>query len=191
MKIGIYVGSFNPPHLGHIKIVNHLVNNYLDKVIIIPTGNYWDKQDLINIKDRINMLKFFENENIMIDSLNNDVQYTYQLLDILSKEYKNDELYLILGADNIVNLNKWKNYEEILKYNLIVLNSSNIDVVKYLNNLNKINNYVVVNDLPNIDISSTMIRKKLEEKDYDTVLNLIDKRVFEYIKQNSLYEGSI
>ena len=57
MKIGIYVGSFNPPHKGHIKIVNHLINNYLDKVIIIPTGNYWDKLDLVSINDRINMIK--------------------------------------------------------------------------------------------------------------------------------------
>ena len=62
MKIGVYVGSFNPPHKGHIKIVNHLINNYLDKVIIIPTGNYWDKFDLIDIQDRINMLKIFERD---------------------------------------------------------------------------------------------------------------------------------
>jgi len=187
MKIGIYVGSFNPPHLGHIKIVNHLVDNYLDKVIIVPTGNYWDKQDLINVKDRINMLKLFENENIMIDNKNNDVQYTYQILEILSREYKEDELYLILGADNLINLDKWKNYDKILKYNLVILNRTNIDVFRYLNHLNKKTNYIVVDDLPNIDISSTMIRKKLKEKDYDNILNLIDKKVFEYIEKNNLY----
>lgn len=191
MKIGIYVGSFNPPHLGHIKIVNHLVDNYLDKVIIVPTGNYWDKQDLINVKDRINMLKFFENKNIMIDNQNNEVQYTYQILDILSREYKEDELYLILGADNLINLDKWKNYDKILKYNLIILNRADIDVLKYLNHLNKKTNYIVVDDLPNIDISSTMIRKKLKEKDYDNILNLIDKKVFKYIEKNNLYGVSL
>ena len=67
MKIGIYVGSFNPPHKGHIKIVNHLIKNYLDKIIIIPTGNYWDKLDLVSINDRINMLRLYECENIIID----------------------------------------------------------------------------------------------------------------------------
>ena len=47
MKIGVYVGSFNPVHIGHIKIVKYLINNnYFDKVIIIPTGNYWNKQNL-------------------------------------------------------------------------------------------------------------------------------------------------
>ena len=45
MKIGIYIGSFNPPHKGHIKIINYLLNNnYVDKIIVIPTGNYWNKQ---------------------------------------------------------------------------------------------------------------------------------------------------
>ena len=75
MKIGIYVGSFNPPHKGHIKIVNHLISKYLDKVIIIPTGNYWDKLDLVNIDHRINMLKFYENEKIIIDTKNNRIEY--------------------------------------------------------------------------------------------------------------------
>ena len=61
MKIGVYVGSFNPVHKGHMKIVKHLIkNNYLDKVIVIPTGAYWDKQNLIDINDRISMLKFYE-----------------------------------------------------------------------------------------------------------------------------------
>ena len=60
MKIGVYVGSFNPVHVGHIKIVNHLLVNYLDKVIIVPTGNYWNKNNLVDINHRISMLKFYE-----------------------------------------------------------------------------------------------------------------------------------
>ena len=67
MKIGVYVGSFNPVHIGHIHIVNYLIdNNYLDKVIIIPTKGYWDKDNLIDLKHRINMLKYLENDFIMI-----------------------------------------------------------------------------------------------------------------------------
>ena len=187
MKIGIYVGSFNPPHKGHIKIVNHLINNYLDKVIIIPTGNYWDKNNLVSINDRINMLKYYENETIIIDTKNNNIEYTYQILDILSNEYNNDELYLIIGADNIINFDKWKNYQDILKYNLIILNRANIDIIKYLYKLNKKDKYLVVNDLPNIDISSTMIRNKIKEKDYKNILELIDKEIYEYIEKNNLY----
>lgn len=188
MKIGVYVGSFNPPHKGHIKIVNHLINNYLDKVIIIPTGNYWNKLDLVNIEDRINMLKFYESENIIIDNKNNNLEYTYQILNNL--KYKKDELYLIIGADNIINFDKWKNYEEILTYNLIILNRDNINVLDYLEKLNKRDKYIIVNDLPNIDISSTMIRNKLNNKDYNLSM-YIDDCVLNYIKENKLYEGEI
>jgi len=186
MKIGIYVGSFNPPHKGHIKIVNHLIDNYLDKVIIIPTGNYWDKLDLVSIDDRINMLKLYESEKIIIDSENNNIEFTYQILRKLSSYYK-DELYLIIGADNIINFDKWKNYEEILNYNLIILNRANIDIIKYLNNLNKKEKYIIVNDLPNIDISSTMIRNKIKNKE-NNLLDYIDNEVYEYIKSKKLYE---
>jgi len=186
MKIGIYVGSFNPPHKGHIKIVNHLIDNYLDKVIIIPTGNYWDKLDLVSIDDRINMLKLYESEKIIIDSENNNIEFTYQILRKLSSYYK-DELYLIIGADNIINFDKWKNYEEILNYNLIILNRANIDIIKYLNNLNKKEKYIIVNDLPNIDISSTMIRNKIKNIDNKDILELIDKEIYGYIEKNNLY----
>ena len=188
MKIGIYVGSFNPPHKGHIKIVNHLINNYLDKVIVIATGNYWDKLNLVSIQDRINMLKLYQTENIIIDDKNNNIEYTYQILEKLSDEYNKEDLYLIIGADNIVNFDKWRNYEEILKYNLIILNRDNIDIIKYLNILNKKDKYVIVNDLPNIDISSTMIRNKIENNEIDDIYSFLDEYVYEYIKDQKLYE---
>lgn len=188
MKIGVYVGSFNPPHKGHIKIVNHLINNYLDKVIIIPTGNYWDKIDLVSINDRINMLKFYENEKIIIDDKNNNLEYTYQVLNNLKLEYKKDELYLIIGADNIINFDKWKNYEEVLTNNLIIINRNNINILEYLEKLNKKDKYIIVDDLSNIDISSTLIRHKIKNKDYEKILEYLDEKVYEYINNNSLYK---
>ena len=66
MKIGVYVGSFNPVHKGHIQIVNELLND-LDKVIIVPTGNYWNKNDLVDINHRINMWKFYQNEKMVYE----------------------------------------------------------------------------------------------------------------------------
>ena len=186
MRIGIYVGSFNPPHKGHIKIVNHLINNYLDKVIVIATGNYWDNNDLTSINDRINMLKIYENENIIIDTKNNNIEYTYQILDKLSNEYEKDNLYLIIGADNIINFDKWKKYEEILKYNLIILNRDDINIKEYLERLNKKDKYIIVNDLPNIDISSTMIRNKIKNNE-NNLNEYLDKEVYEYIKEKRLY----
>ena len=88
MKLGLYVGSFNPVHNGHIKVINYLLdNNLVDKVLVLPTPNYWDKQDIIDVKDRINMLKFFETENIIIDSIHNNYPYTYQVIDSIKKPF--------------------------------------------------------------------------------------------------------
>lgn len=186
MKIGVYVGSFNPVHLGHIKIVNYLLENYLDKVIIIPTGNYWDKVDLISIDDRINMLKLFENENIIIDTENNNILYIYEILNNLKKKYNN--LYLIIGADNIINFDKWKNYEELLTYNLVIINRDDIDTPYYLNKLNKKDKYIITESLPNIDISSTYIRNCIKDNNYEGLDNKIDKKVLKYIKEKKLYK---
>ena len=183
MKIGVYVGSFNPVHIGHIKIVNYLLDNYLDKVIIIPTGNYWDKTNLIDIKHRIEMLKLFENDNIIIDTENNNIEYTYQVLANLKKKYK--DLYLIIGADNIINFNKWKNYKELLTYNLIIINRSDINIEHYLNILGKKSKYIVTENLPNIDISSTFIRENINNP--SLLKDKVDDKVLKYIEKNNLY----
>lgn len=180
MRLGIYIGSFNPPHKGHIDVVNYLIKNkYVDKVLIVPTLNYWDKQNLIDIRDRINMLKFYENNDILIDNKNNKYIYTYELMRVLSKEYMDDELYLIIGADNIIDFDKWKNYEELLKYKIIIMNRDDIDIYKYIKKYNT-NNFIVINDYKYIDISSTEIRNNLNSK-------YIDKKVLEYIKKYNLY----
>lgn len=183
MKIGVYVGSFNPPHNGHIYIMNFLINKkYLDKVIVIPTGNYWDKDDLIDVKHRITMLSFFENENIIVNKTLNNITYTYEILKFLKKEYPQDELYLIIGADNIPKFHLWKNVDEILKNRVIVLNRDDIIIDKYINKFKNYNNFIIIKDFKRINISSTNIRNNIEETKND-----IDDRVYKYIKENKLY----
>ena len=109
MKIALYVGSFNPVHNGHIKVMNYLIDNKIvDKVLVLPTPNYWNKQDLISVNDRINMLKFFETDKIIIDTIHNNYPYTYQVIDSIKKDYKNDDLYLVIGSDNLEKLYLWK-----------------------------------------------------------------------------------
>lgn len=184
MKIGIYVGSFNPVHLGHTNLINYLISNkYLDKIFIIPTKGYWDKTNLIDLKHRINMLKYIENGCIYVDDNNNNLDYTYQILNEYNKVYKKEDIYLIIGADNIINFNKWKNIEEILTYNIIVLNRNNINILKYIKkfcyDLNKFN---VLDNYPYLDISSSMIRE-----DIDKYKAYLDSKVYKYIKKNNLY----
>lgn len=182
MKLGIYMGSFNPVHKGHIKIVNHLLNNhYVDKILIVPTLNYWDKQELIDIKDRIKMLELYENDCIMVDKENNKYIYTFDLINEIKKKYSSDELFLIIGADNIVNFDKWKNYRELLKIPILIIERNGIDINYYINRLGG-NNFIIINDILEMDISSSEIRKNLNSKH-------LDKKVLDYIKKNKLYEG--
>jgi len=187
MKIGVYVGSFNPVHKGHMKIVNYLLDNCLDKVIIMPTSNYWDKNDLISVDNRINMLKNYESDRIIIEDTNNNLPYTYLVMRYLSEKYPDDELSLIIGADNIVNFNKWDSYKELLGYNIIIINRDNIDVKYYLNILEKSEKYLIIDELGNIDISSTAIRDLIKKNDFSILEELVDKKIIEYITQHNLY----
>ena len=172
MKIGVFVGSFNPVHKGHIKIAKYLVNNnYVDKLLIIPSPNYWDKNNLIDIKDRINMLKYYETDKIIINETLNDLPYTYEVINELKKEYKTDELYLIIGADNIILFDKWKHYKELLKLNIII----------YTRN----DKYIIIDKVKNIDISSTQVREKI--KNHENLNKYLDDFVINYINKNKLY----
>lgn len=182
MKIGVYVGSFNPVHKGHIKVSRHLIKNKIvDKVLMLPTPNYWHKQNLLDIKYRVEMLKLFETKDIIIDNIHNKYGYTYQVLDSLKKDYKDDELYLVIGADNLEKLHLWKNIDKIMKNKVIVVRRANadIDITKYKDKFD-INSFIVVNDFDDYDeISSTEIRKNINSP-------YLDKKVFEYINKNNI-----
>ena len=180
MKLGIFVGSFNPVHEGHIKVVNYLLdNNYIDRALMLATPNYWNKQDLVELKHRVNMLRFYETKNIVIDDTHNKEPYTYQVLRLLEQDYPEDELYLIIGADNIINFDKWKNIEEILTHKIIVVKRDNIDIEPYLDKFPR-EQFVIVPSFPFIDVSSTQIRNG----DY----TYLKEEVKEYINQHGLYK---
>ena len=179
-KIGIYVGSFNPVHKGHIKVVNYLIdNNIVDKVLILATPNYWDKQDLLDTKDRVNMLKFFETDKIIIDEVHNNYEYTYEILEALEKDYPSDELYLVVGYDNLENIPLWKNSDIVLKHNIIAIKRNNVDITKNLDKYDR-SKLTILDNFDSIDISSTEIRKNINNI-------YLDERVKEYIIKNKLY----
>ncbi|MBQ7140227.1 MAG: nicotinate (nicotinamide) nucleotide adenylyltransferase [Bacilli bacterium] len=183
MKIGVYVGSFNPVHIGHKYVMDYLFdNNYLDKIIVIPTKEYWNKTNLVDIKHRVNMLKFYENEKIIINDYLNDYEYTYEILNVLKRENPNNELYLIIGADNIEKFHLWKNVEEILKHKVIILNRDDIEIDKYVNKFKQKDNFIILKNFEKIDISSTEIRNNIDEKS-----KYLDYNIYKYIKSKNLY----
>ena len=184
MKIGVFVGSFNPPHDGHIKIAKHLINKKIvDIILLLPTPGYWNKQDLVDVRHRINMLKIYEEDKIIVDDIHNDYPYTYLVLNSLKKDYQDDDLYLILGSDNIFNLNKWKNINEILQYKIIVINRGDniIKINSYLEKLGK-SHFILINNFSYINISSSEIRNGRREN--------INPKIISYIEKNKLYKNN-
>lgn len=192
MKIGIFGGSFNPPHKIHKEIGMYLVNSkYLDKVIYVPTGDKYEKKDLISSNNRIDMLKIMIKNNNYLEvsdyEIKNNLVYTYQTLDYFKNKYKDSEIYFICGSDNLREFKTWKKFNYILNnYRLIVFKRNDDNIEKILENLN-IKNIIVIDKVFG-NLSSTYIRKELEEG--KNVLNLVDNEVVEYIENNKLYNFS-
>jgi len=189
MKIGILGGSFNPPHNMHRDMALNLINNgYLDKVIFVPTGDFYKKRDLIDFIDRYNMVNLMIDgyDNLMVDSIGNsdNHQYTYQVLDYFKIIYPLDSIYFICGSDNLLEFDTWMNFEYILeKYNLLVVrrNKDNIDEI-----ISKYGNYrdkIIGTNVKSSDLSSTYIRNNIGK---DEILEYLDNSVLNYINNNKL-----
>lgn len=186
MKVGVYVGSFNPVHKGHKAIIDYLLNNkYVDIIEIVPTGNYWDKKDLIDIKDRIKMLEFYKTDRIIINKTLNHLEYTYQILRALKSREK--ELYLIIGSDNLPKFHLWKNFEELLEYKIIVLPRDNMPSFSEIVDFSKQKNFIFVDGFSYKEISSTIIREMIEKGNTTNLSGLLDDEVIKYIREKKLY----
>ena len=193
MKIGVFGGSFNPPHKMHLNIGLDLVNKqYVDKVIYVPTGSkYKYKNNLLPDKNRLEMLEILTKTQEYLDvndyELKDEVVYTCETLAYFKELYPNDQIYFICGADNLSYIDKWKNGEEILNnYKIIVMKRKGEDIEKLLKKFEDYQENIVVADVEQQDISSTDIRERLKNKEY--VLDVLDKNVYEYIRKNKLYE---
>lgn len=192
MKIGIFGGSFNPPHNMHTDIANYMINQqYVDKVVFVPTGSkYAYKNNLIEEEHRLNMLQILsdKNENIMVSDyeLKSEVVYTIDTLRHFKELYPDDDIYFICGLDNFSYIDKWKNGEEILNnYKIIVINRDGNNLNELLDKFNEYKDNIIVSNMEMKDISSTYIRDNIE--DVAKVTDFIDKDVLRYIQENNLY----
>ena len=120
-KIGFFGGCFNPPTLAHFKIVKNVLNDFnLDKVLIVPMGDKYQKQDLISFEHRYNMLqKMFENEEKVeisrMQANQEKISYAVDSFKIIDEEYRNDERYFIMGSDNFSKIETWKDGKLIIE----------------------------------------------------------------------------
>ena len=189
MKIGIFGGSFNPPHKIHQKIANYLVkNNYLDKVIFVPTGSNYEKSYLASEQDRYNMLKLMIGNVSYLDISTYEfgkLTHTYQTLDYFKEHYKDDEIYFICGSDNLKEIKTWKRYQYILSnYKLLVIRRNGESITDILSELKSYQDNIIVIDDIKSSLSSTSIRKRFKDDKKLVKDENIDSKVFEYIKNN-------
>lgn len=181
MRVGVFVGSFDPVHTGHTAIMNYLVSEKIvDKVLVIPTGNYWDKQNITELNKRIEMLELISSDEIIIDKVRNNYEYTYQILDSLNCENSENKYYLVMGMDNFEKIHLWKEYERILKHGVIVIKRDGYRVECKKDG-------IIFIDKSFGEVSSTMIRKKIKDGKYQDISSFLDRNVLEYIMKKKLY----
>lgn len=195
MKIGIFGGSFNPPHNMHKNIsLNLIKKGYVDKIIYVPTGDFYKKSSLISFKHRLEMLKLMINQinDLLISDIGNDknYEYTYQVLDYFGQLYNEDEIYFICGSDNLDEFNTWKNFEYILSYyKLLVIKRNNDDIDEITNKFKAFIRNIIWANIDFSNISSTEIRKIINDNKFTSLQDRLDDNVIKYIIDNKLYRS--
>lgn len=196
MKIGLFGGTFDPIHIGHLIIMENVINAMnLDKIYILPNSNpphkLQNKKTDINIRLKMVREAVKDNHKIEIndyDYRNNSIHYTYQTIDYFKKTYPDDEFYFIIGEDSFLDIKKWKNYEQILKENLIVFkrySEINSSLLSEINEIKKYNKNIYLIDNIALDISSTLIRSLVKDK--KSIKYLVNDKVIEIINGENLY----
>jgi nicotinate-nucleotide adenylyltransferase len=189
MQIGLYFGSFNPIHVGHLIIANHMLDyNSLQQIwfVVSPHNPLKDKGTLLNENDRLHLVQLAIEEQPKFRSSAIEFKlprpsYTIDTLTYLTEKYPQHTFTVIMGGDSIQNITKWKNYEQLLaNYKILVYNrpGHNATVLSHTN--------ITVVDAPYLDISSTYIRQRLKDK--KDVHYLLTEKVAEYIAANNYYK---
>jgi len=190
VRIGLFFGSFNPVHVGHMIIANYMVTHTeMDKLwmVVSPQNPFKEKKSLANNYDRLHLLQLALDNNSMITA--SDIEfslpvpsYTIDTLTYLHEKYPDHEYVLIMGGDNLYSLHKWKNYELLLeRYQIYVYTRPTHEIPDIAEHPN-----VHLFDAPLLDISSSYIRNEIAEA--RSIRYLVPDRVYEYLMANTLYK---
>lgn len=196
MKIGVYGGSFNPPHNGHLYLATEVSKRLgLDKVIIIPSNISPQKDNNGNIDPmhRINMCKeVFAHSLFEVSSLEIDrggKSYTVDTLTALKELYPDCDLYLFMGSDMLLSFHSWYRYSDILKMCTICAISredeKNAEVLENYAKTVLSDGNVLIFDVAPIELSSSLVRENI--RNGKSCIGLISEKTEKYIKENNLY----
>ena len=196
MKVGLFFGTFNPIHVGHLIIANHMADfTDLDQIwlVVTPQNPLKDKQTLLADHHRLAMVREAIEDNPKLKASDFEFKlpkpsYTIDTLTYLKEEYPKYEFSLLMGEDNIRTFRKWKNHEEVLK---------NHNIFVYPRAITESEDRVTKSELlllptvhlcetPVLNISASFIRKSIKEK--KDVRYLLTEPVYKYCKEMHFYE---
>lgn len=180
--VGLYFGSFNPIHNGHLMVAHYAIEHFnLDEVhfIVSPQNPFKEQKDLLDVKDRLELTAYatMDNPKMLVNKIETKLpipSHTSNTLKAISAESKDCQFYIIMGLDNFLSLDKWHDVEYILTHNIIVFprmrNFNEIDVeLAFINQLeflnSKYNNICKVSFAKNAiinNMSSTFIRNEIK-----------------------------
>lgn len=192
MKIGLYFGTYNPIHVGHLIIANHMAEHAdLDQIwmVVTPHNPLKKKATLLDDHQRLQMVYLATEDFPKIKPSDIEFKlpqpnYTVNTLNHLHEKYPDYDFSLIMGEDNLKTLHKWKNYETILEHHEIYVyprissEEENIEL--------KSHPKVHCIDAPIVEISSTFIRNNIKKG--KNIQPLLPAKVWEYIDHNNLYK---
>ena len=189
-KIGLFFGSFNPVHVGHMIIANFMATHTdLDQVwmVVSPHNPHKPKKTLAKDYDRLHLVKLAIGDNLHLKA--SDIEfslpkpsYTIDTLVYLKEKYPNHQFTLIMGGDNLATFHKWKNYEMILEHHHIyVYQRPDYKLGELLNHPK-----VKVFEAPLMQISASYIRKCLQEG--KSIEYLVPEKVFQYLEDHNIYK---
>lgn len=189
MKIGLYFGSFNPIHIAHLIIANHILNETdIEKIwfVVSPQNPLKEESNLLNEYHRLHLVRLATEDDIRIKA--SDIEftlpkpsYTTVTLAYLADKYPEHEFCIIMGSDSFQNLHKWKNHEAIVKnYQLYIYLRPGFEIK------NSNNARLYVQEAPLLQLSSTQIRKYIKEG--KSVRYMIPDKVLEEIEKGGYYK---
>jgi nicotinate-nucleotide adenylyltransferase len=192
MKIGLYFGTYNPIHVGHLIIANHMAEHAdLDQVwmVVTPHNPLKKKATLLDDHHRLQMVYLATEDFPKIKPSDIEFKlpqpnYTVNTLIHLHEKYPDYEFSLIMGEDNLKTLHKWKNYEAILDHHDIYVYPRISSEAENLELKNHPKIHLI--DAPVVEISSTFIRENIKKG--KNVQPLLPHKVWDYIDHNNFYK---
>lgn len=188
--IALYFGSFNPIHTGHLIIAESiLLQKEIDKVwfVVSPQNPFKKSQGLLNETSRFFLTQLAVENNEYFGASNIEFSlpkpsYTIDTLTYLKEKHPTHTFSLLMGGDNLEHFEKWKNYETILEnYKIYVYKRPNASNQNLLNHPN-----IIILEVPMIEISSTLIRSRIQKK--ESIRYLVTDMVREEIEKSGFYK---